>query len=64
MGLLFLKVVIGEIVIEDEFGGVEMYVFVLGLVEFLVDDDSEGVMFVWEVVECLDWNFRCVIWIK
>lgn len=47
VGLLFLMVVIGEVVIEEELGGVEMYMGVLGLGEYLVEDDWEVLGIVW-----------------
>lgn len=42
VGVVLVKVVIGEVVEDVQFGGLEMYVLVFGLVEYLVEDDSYG----------------------
>lgn len=56
VGLLLFKVVIGEIVSDEEFGGVELYVQVVGIVEYLVENDVDGVCLVCEIVGMLLWN--------
>lgn len=64
-GLLLVKVVIGEVVMVEEFGGGEFYVCCSGVVDYFVEDDEYVfeifcdivvifllfVVFVWDVVE-------------
>lgn len=39
VGLLLVKVVIGEEVIVEEFGGGDVYICILGVVDYLVNND-------------------------
>lgn len=40
VGLFFVKVVIGEIVSVEEFGGGDVYICEFGVVDYLVEDDD------------------------
>ncbi|MYG51511.1 MAG: acyl-CoA carboxylase subunit beta [Rhodospirillaceae bacterium] len=51
-----LKAATGEIATEEELGGAEMHASVSGLVEYLAEDDGEGVEMCREVVQRLNWN--------
>ncbi|MDE0149215.1 MAG: acyl-CoA carboxylase subunit beta [Rhodospirillaceae bacterium] len=51
-----LKAATGEIATEEELGGAEMHASVSGLVEYLAEDDGEGVDMCREVVQRLNWN--------
>ena len=51
-----LKAATGEIATEEELGGAEMHASVSGLVEYLAEDDGEGVDMCREVVRRLNWN--------
>ncbi len=51
-----LKAATGEIATEEELGGAEMHASVSGLVEYLAEDDGEGVEMCREVVRRLNWN--------
>lgn len=48
----------GEMADERELGGSEMHASVSGLVEYLADDDANGIAIAREVVAGLDWNSR------
>lgn len=54
-----LKAATGEIASEGELGGAEMHATKSGLVEYLAENDREGVLIAREIVERLDWNKRC-----
>lgn len=49
----------GEVATADELGGAEMHASVSGLVEYLAENDGEGVQIMREIVERLGWNTRC-----
>lgn len=51
-----LKAATGEIATEEELGGAEMHAGVSGLVEYLAEEDGEGVDMCREVVQRLNWN--------
>ena len=51
-----LKAATGEIATEEELGGVEMHASVSGLVEYLAENDGEGIDMCREVVQRLQWN--------
>ncbi len=54
-----LKAATGEIATEEELGGAEMHATISGLVEYLAENDGEGVLIMREVVDRLGWNTRC-----
>lgn len=49
----------GEKADEQELGGAQMHATISGLVEYLAEDDAEGILKAREVVARLDWNRRC-----
>lgn len=49
----------GEKADEQELGGAQMHATVSGLVEYLAEDDAEGILMARDLVERLDWNRRC-----
>ena len=49
----------GEKADEQELGGAQMHAKVSGLVEYLAEDDAEGILMARDLVERLDWNRRC-----
>ncbi len=51
-----LKAATGEIATEEELGGAEMHASVSGLVEYLAENDGEGLDMCREVVQRLQWN--------
>ena len=51
-----LKAATGEIATEEELGGAEMHASVSGLVEYLAENDGEGLEMCREVVQRLQWN--------
>lgn len=51
----------GEQADEQELGGAKMHATVSGLVEYLAEDDAEGILMARDIVDRLDWNRRCVI---
>ena len=51
-----LKAATGEIATEEELGGAEMHASVSGLVEYLAEDEGEGIDMCREVVRRLNWN--------
>ena len=51
-----LKAATGEIATEEELGGAEMHASVSGLVEYLAENDGEGIDMCREVVQRLQWN--------
>jgi geranyl-CoA carboxylase beta subunit len=51
----------GERADEEELGGAKMHATVSGLVEYLAEDDAEGISMARDVVERLDWNRRCTL---
>lgn len=55
-GLLFVKVVIGEVVIVEEFGGGDVYIWILGVVDYFVNNDYYVFLLVCNVVFRLNWK--------
>jgi len=51
-----LKAATGEIATEEELGGATMHADVSGLVEYLAEDDGDGVNIAREVLHRLQWN--------
>jgi geranyl-CoA carboxylase beta subunit len=51
----------GEVADEQELGGAQMHATVSGLVEYLAEDDAEGIAMARDLVARLDWNRRCVV---
>ena len=54
-----LKAATGEIATEEELGGAEMHASVSGLVDYLAENDGQGVQIAREVVYRLQWNENC-----
>jgi geranyl-CoA carboxylase beta subunit len=50
----------GEVADEQALGGAEMHATVSGLVEYLAEDDAEGIAMARDLLARLDWNRRCV----
>lgn len=57
-GAALVRAATGEIADEAELGGAEMHATITGLVEYLAEDDAQGVALAREVVAGLDWNKR------
>ncbi|MEO0576349.1 MAG: carboxyl transferase domain-containing protein, partial [Pseudomonadota bacterium] len=51
-----LKAATGEIASEAELGGATMHAEQSGLVDYLVDDDSQAMLLTREIISRLDWN--------
>ena len=49
----------GEVADEQELGGAQMHATVSGLVEYLAEDDAEGIAMARDLLARLDWNRRC-----
>ncbi len=58
-GAALTRAATGEIANEAELGGAEMHATVSGLVEYLADDDAQGILMARDVVQRLNWNDRC-----
>ena len=58
-GPALLKAATGEIADDAELGGAEMHATVTGLVEYLAEDDAQGVQICRDVIRRLDWNRHC-----
>jgi len=55
-GPALLKAATGEVADDAELGGAEMHASVSGLVEYLAEDDAQGVQICRDVIRRLDWN--------
>lgn len=55
-GAALTRAATGEISTDAELGGAEMHATVSGLVEYLADDDAEGIEMARRVMGSLDWN--------
>ncbi len=55
-GAALTQAATGEVADERELGGSEMHASVSGLVEYLAEDDAEGILICRDLVERLDWN--------
>jgi geranyl-CoA carboxylase beta subunit len=51
----------GEVADEQELGGARMHATVSGLVEYLAEDDAEGIVMARDLLARLDWNQRCAV---
>jgi geranyl-CoA carboxylase beta subunit len=51
----------GEVATDEELGGAQMHATVSGLVEYLAEDDAEGIAMARELLARLDWNRRCAV---
>jgi len=49
----------GEKADEQELGGSQMHATVSGLVEYLAEDDADGILIARDLMGRLDWNRRC-----
>jgi geranyl-CoA carboxylase beta subunit len=58
-GAALVHAATGEVADEQELGGVQMHATVTGLVEYLAEDDLEGIAMARDLVGRLDWNRRC-----
>ncbi len=54
-----LKAATGEIATEEELGGAEMHATTSGLVEYLAENDGQGVQLCRELMQRLQWNRGC-----
>ena len=57
-GAALVKAATGEVADERELGGTEMHAAVTGSVEYLAEDDAQGVAMARDVIGRLDWNAR------
>ncbi len=60
-GPALLKAATGEVADDAELGGAAMHASVSGLVEYLAEDDAQGIRICRDLVARLDWNRRCVL---
>ena len=51
----------GEVADEQELGGAQMHATVSGLVEYLAEDDAEGIAMARDLIARLDWNRRSAV---
>jgi len=58
-GAALVHAATGEVADEQELGGAQMHATVSGLVEYLAEDDAEGIAKARDLVARLDWNRRC-----
>ena len=58
-GAALVQAATGEIADERELGGSEMHASVSGLMEYLAEDDSDGIRQIRDVVAGLGWNEHC-----
>jgi len=60
-GAALLYAATGEQADEQELGGAQMHATVSGLVEYLAEDDADGILIARDLVDRLDWNRRCTL---
>ncbi len=58
-GPALLKAATGEDADDEQLGGAEMHSKVSGLVEYLANDDAEGLALAREIIDQLAWNRHC-----
>jgi len=58
-GAALVHAATGEVADEQELGGAQMHATISGLVEYLAEDDAEGIAMARDLVARLDWNRRC-----
>ena len=58
-GAALVQAATGEIADERELGGTEMHAAITGLMEYLAEDDADGIHQIREVVGRLGWNEHC-----
>lgn len=58
-GAALVQAATGEIADERELGGTEMHASVSGLIEYLAEDDIDGIRQIREVVGNIGWNEHC-----
>ena len=54
-----LRAATGEIASEEELGGAEMHASISGLVEYLAENDGQGIQICRELIDRLQWNDNC-----
>lgn len=60
-GAALTRAATGEVATDAELGGAEMHATKSGLVEYLAEDDADGVAIARRVMESLDWNADLVL---
>jgi geranyl-CoA carboxylase beta subunit len=58
-GAALVQAATGEIANERELGGTEMHSTTTGLIEYLAEDDAQGILICRDLVGRLNWNDRC-----
>ncbi len=58
-GAALVQAATGEIADERELGGTEMHSTTTGLIEYLADDDVDGLRQIRDVLEMIGWNEHC-----
>ncbi len=58
-GAALVQAATGEVADERELGGTEMHASTTGLIEYLAEDDSDGIRQIRDVVAGLGWNEHC-----
>ena len=58
-GAALVQAATGEVADERQLGGSEMHAAVTGLIEYLAEDDSDGIRQIRDVVAGLGWNTHC-----
>ena len=59
-GAALVQAATGEVADERKLGGTEMHAAVTGLMEYLAEDDAEGILQIREVVGRMGWNEHCL----
>lgn len=58
-GAALVQAATGEVADERELGGAEMHASVTGLMEYLAEDDADGILHLRDVINRLGWNQHC-----
>lgn len=58
-GAALTQAATGEVSTDQELGGVDMHASVSGLVEYVAEDDADGILICRDLIRRLDWNRHC-----
>jgi geranyl-CoA carboxylase beta subunit len=58
-GAALVKAATGEVADEEQLAGAEMHATISGLVEYLAEDDADGLLIARDLVSRLGWNRNC-----
>jgi len=59
-GAALVKAATGEVADEEQLAGAEMHATISGLVEYLAEDDADGLLIARDLVSRLGWNRNCL----